>query len=398
MRDSDARILIAGGGIGGLAAAVALADVGHHVSIFEQADQFREVGAGVQLGPNGVRALAAIGLEGQTDRWAWRPDALTLRDGLDGSLVTKIPLGDAFVQRFGARYGVIHRADLLQMLIEACQARTDRIHMDTRSRVVDFEVGSGGVEIVLTDGRRERGKALIGADGLRSVVRQRVVADGAPRPPRHVVYRGVVRRDQVPGDLWSSQVIMWSGPRADFVHYPLRSGELFNLVATFQSPVDLHAEDIAGRREDLDQAFAGFLPQVQRLLALLVTDRRWLVTDRAPAKGWSSGPVTLLGDAAHPMLQYMAQGACQALEDVVNLRDAVVRHAGDLPAAFGAYAQSRYLRTARVQYSARQMIEMCQADGVMAELRARYFAQRTSQAAYDSLAWLYSPHAHEHFA
>lgn len=383
-------VLVAGGGIGGLAVAVGLSRLGFRVGIFEQAEDFREVGAGVQLGPNGIRALLRLGFREEVERYAWRPGALVMRDALSGDEITRLPLTDGFVQRFREHYCVIHRADLLMMLIEKCKA-DPAIQLRTSARVVSFAEDGAGVSIELSNGQRARGVALIGADGLRSVVRQGIVNDGPPRPAHHVVYRGVVPRNLIPDELWSPDVVMWSGPKADFVHYPLRRGELFNLVATFRSDRELDPTDIQGSREEMMKPFQGYRSEVGRLLELLTAERKWSVTDREPIKNWSRGRVTLLGDAAHPMLQYLAQGACQALEDAVQLSDEVERRPEDLESAFQAYANARYLRTARVQITARYFIDVCQAGGMFAEVRAKVFARRSLEQAYDGVAWLYSP-------
>lgn len=366
------------------------------MQIFEQADDFREVGAGIQIGPNGSAALAALGLLPRVQRDMWRPPALVMRDAFDGSDIGRIPLEGQFVQRISHPYTVIHRADLLEALLEACRAHP-RIHLTTSARAAAAEDTTTGVRLRLENGEVAEGDLLIGADGLRSVVRQKIVGDGQPRPPQYVVYRGVVARDQVPDDCWAPEVMMWTGPDADFVHYPMRSGEIFNLVVTFKSPTELDPMDISGSRAEMCAPYAGFHPNVLRLLDLLGAERRWTVTDRAPVTDWSQGAMTLIGDAAHPMLQYMAQGACQALEDVVQLVAEIATTPDDLPAALRTYAGKRYHRTARVQFSARQMIEVCQVSGALAGLRARYFGDRSARQFHDSLAWLYSPHPEERF-
>ncbi|MFI0846489.1 FAD-dependent monooxygenase [Mesorhizobium sp. IMUNJ 23232] len=391
------KVLMVGGGIGGLAAAAGLASLGFQVQVLEQAEDFREVGAGIQIAPNGSRALQQLGLLKEFDKWSWKPPALVMRDGFDGTDIVTIGLGDDFVGRFEHPYAVIHRADLLGLLLEACR-RNSNIDLATNSRVEGIEEPGQGVRIRLADGRRFDGDALIGADGLRSAVRRHIMNDGLPPAPKYIVYRGVVPREQIPDDIWAPEVVMWTGPNADFVHYPLRSGELFNLVVTFKADRDLDPMDIVGSRGEMLAPYAGFHPTVHRLLELLTADRKWMVTDRTPTRGWSRGAIAVLGDAAHPMLQYMAQGACQALEDVAQLIEEVRATSGELPSAFEQYAEKRYLRTARVQFSARQMIELCQVSGLLADLRARHFGSRTQQQLHDGLAWLYSPHPGERFS
>jgi salicylate hydroxylase len=390
-------VLVSGGGIGGLAIGHALARLGFSVRILEQAEDFREVGAGVQVAPNGVRALRRLGLGDEINKYAWKPTALVMKDAIHGSDVIRIPLGQEFLARFNTPYYVIHRADLLEVLLQACRTHPNVV-LETGSRVEKVEISDAGANVVLADGRAYSADALVGADGLRSPVRQFIVGDGAPPPPRYVVYRGVIPRAALPDELWSPEVVMWSGPDADFVHYPLRSGELFNLVATFKAKRNLDAQRTQGDRVEMVEPYAGHRPEIQRLLELLNSERRWMVTDREPVRDWCKGSAVLIGDAAHPMLQYMAQGACQALEDSVELATCVMEWPSDLPGAFRTFRDRRYLRTARVQFSARQMIEMCQATGTLAELRSSYFRRRSPAQFYDSLAWLYSDSPSEKFA
>lgn len=390
MEDVKGPILVAGGGIGGLAAAFVLAGMGCTVRVFEQAPNFEEVGAGVQLGPNGVQALAEIGLHQELERCAWTPSALVMRNGYSEVEDISLPLTTRFIERFGNAYQVVHRADLLQVLLDACE-RSPLVELNTGAQVVSVEQRDDGVTMRFANGSAADGAALIGADGLRSVVRQTIVGDGDPPPPRLVVYRSVVPRSSIPDDLWSADVVMWCGRRADFVHYPLRRGELFNLVATFEPDYELDPGAIDGSREDLMQPYAGFCSHVGQLLELVDVRRRWMVTDREPIERWSEGRIVLLGDAAHPMLQYMAQGACQALEDVARLGREIGKSPADLEGAFSRYAKARYLRTARVQAGARYFVEVCQVGPVLAQVRKAYFDRSPVEQVYDDLAWLYAP-------
>ncbi len=395
-KSNGKKILIVGGGIGGLATANSLAKQGFNVHVMEQADDFREVGAGIQLAPNGIRALTELGLREEVFNCVWRPNAIVMRDAKDGHDIVRIDVGEEFLKRFDNPYMVIHRADLLDVLLQACK-KDGRISLQTNARVVGFEQNGEQVQVKLEDGQTHTGHALIGADGLRSKIREAIVNDGAPPLPKYVVYRGVIEREKLPNDLWESEVVMWTGPDADFVHYPVRRGELFNLVVTFKAQEALDPHDISGSRSEMVAPYADFHAKVHRLLDLLPAQRRWTVTDRDPVKNWSQGRVTLLGDAAHPMLQYMAQGACQALEDAAELVKQVAQNPDNLEAAFEDYAEQRYLRTARVQFSAREMIEVCQVKGVLAELREQYFGRRSDQQLYDGLAWLYSAKPTEMF-
>ena len=387
--DGDAApILVAGGGIGGLIAAFALARQGFPVRILEQAPEFREVGAGIQLGPNIFRVLDKIGLKEAVLDDLHLPPAQEMRDALTGKLITRIPLDADFIARFGQPYAVTHRADIHGILLNACLGN-DLITLETNRRVDGFEDRGDGVVVTLESGEEIKGRALIGCDGMWSGIRERIVGDGKPRVSGHIAYRAVLKRSEVPEDLWQPDVVLWAGPRTHFVHYPLRRGELYNLVAVFHSDRYEEGWDAEGSKQLLWQHFKGQRPEVLRMLERIDTWRMWVLCDREPVKDWSRGRVTLLGDAAHPMLQYLAQGACMAVEDAVVLAEKAAASPDNLPAAFKAYEQARYLRTGRVQIMARVYGEFYHARGVAAELRDIALAGRTPQQAYDGIAWLY---------
>jgi 3-hydroxybenzoate 6-monooxygenase len=384
----DLPILIAGGGIGGLATAYALSLKGFPVRVLEQSPEFREIGAGIQLGPNIFGAMERIGLKESLLADAWRPSGQEMRCALSGELITRMPLGEEFFARFKQPYAVIHRADIHGVFLKACQD-SNLITLENRQRVADFVDDGKIVTATLLSGERVRGRALIGCDGMWSKTRESIVGDGAPRVSGHIAYRAVLKRAEVPDDLWRPDIVLWAGPRTHFVHYPLRRGELYNLVSVFHS--DRYEE---GWNTEVDPSelwahFKGQRAEVLRLLERIETWRMWVLCDREPVKNWSTGRVTLLGDAAHPMLQYLAQGACMAAEDAVTLAEKVAERPDDLATAFQNYQQSRYLRTARVQIMARVYGEFYHAHGVTAELRNGMLAARTPQQAYDGIEWLY---------
>ena len=381
-------ILVAGGGIGGLAAAYALARQGLPVRVFEQSPEFREVGAGIQLGPNVFRALEKIGLKEAVLADAHRPPAQEMRCALTGKLITRIPLGEEFFARFGQPYAVTHRADIHGTFLKACQG-SNLIALENSRRVDAYEQRGDGVTVTLENGERAQGRALIGCDGMWSQIRERIVGDGKPRVSGHIAYRAVLKREDVPADLWRPDVVLWAGPRTHFVHYPLRRGELYNLVAVFHSDRYEEGWNSEGSADLLWQHFKGQRPEVLRMLDRIETWRMWVLCDREPVKNWSRGRVTLLGDAAHPMLQYLAQGACMATEDAVVLAEQVAAKPDDPAAAFYEYEQARYLRTARVQIMARVYGDFYHARGVTAELRDLALADRTPQQSYDGIDWLY---------
>ncbi len=388
-KSNGAPFLIAGGGIGGLAAAHALAQKGFPVRVFEQSPKFRELGAGIQLGPNIFRALGKLGLKDQVLADAWRPGAMEMRDALSGESITRIPLGQQALDYFHEPYAVSHRHDIHAVFLNACE-NNNLISLEKRQRVIEFEENDAGVVLRLEGGEQAKGRALIGCDGMWSSVREKLVGDGAPRVSGHIAFRAVLKRAEVPDDLWRPDITLWAGPRTHFVHYPLRRGELYNMVAVFHSDRYEEGWNTEADASLLWEHFKGQRPEVLRMLERIETWRMWVLCDREPIKHWSKGKITLLGDAAHPMLQYLAQGACMATEDAVCLADKVAAEPDDLSAAFRAYQEARYLRTGRVQLMARVYGEFYHARGVTAELRYQMLNPRTPEEAYEGIAWLYN--------
>ncbi len=386
--NSPLPILIAGGGIGGLATALVLARDGHAVTVLEQAASFGEIGAGIQLGPNIFRMFAWLGLTDVVSKVSFFPPGLAMNDVCTGEKVVRVPLGDLARATYGFPYGVIYRADLHQVFLDACLALPN-ISLRTEAKLESFEQTADSVRVRLTSGETLAGAALIGADGLWSKVREAVVGDGKPRISGHIAYRAVLRREDVPAHLWSDDVLLWGGEKTHLVHYPLRRGELFNLVAVFHSNKYDEGWNTFGDSAELTERFAQACPQVQELLGKIDTWKMWVLCDREPVKNWTDRRVTLLGDAAHPMLQYLAQGAGQAIEDAVVLREALRFCRGDIPAAFQKYQQARYLRTGRVQLTARFYGDIYHASGVQRELRNQLFQGGRESAGFAGLQWMY---------
>ena len=381
-------ILIAGGGIGGLATALVLARDGHAVTVLEQAASFGEIGAGIQLGPNIFKMFAWLGLTEVVSKVSFFPPGLGMNDVRTGEKVVRVPLGDVSRATYGFPYGVIYRADLHQVFLDACR-ELPNITLRTEAKLESFEQTADSVRVRLANGETLPGVALIGADGLWSKVREAVVGDGKPRVSGHIAYRAVLKREDVPTHLWSDDVLLWGGEKTHLVHYPLRRGELFNLVAVFHSSKYDEGWNTFGDPAELTERFRDACPQVRELLGKIETWKMWVLCDREPVKNWSDRRVTLLGDAAHPMLQYLAQGAGQAIEDAVVLREALRFARGDVPLAFQKYQQARYLRTGRVQLTARFYGDIYHAAGVQRELRNQLFQGGQEGAGFAGLKWMY---------
>ncbi|HEX7007290.1 MAG TPA: 3-hydroxybenzoate 6-monooxygenase [Alphaproteobacteria bacterium] len=390
-KQSEKSVVIAGGGIGGLAAALAISNKGYRVTVLEQAPQFGEIGAGIQLGPNAFHALDRLGVGEATRASAVFIDQLTLMDSLTEKPFAQIPVGEQFRKRFGNPYVVIHRADIHTPLLEACR-RSDKVTLLTNQRVVSFDEMDGRVTVLAADGTKHEADALIGADGLRSRIRESVVGDAAPLLSGHICFRAVLPIEDMPEDLRWNRMTIWCGPGTHFVHYPLRGGKLFNLVATFvgePTPVATgHGQP--GDRNELLFRFREVGPTPRKIMERPKTWTRWVLGDREPVTNWSRGPVTLLGDAAHPMHQYFAQGACMALEDAVCLADKIAAADGDFAKAFIDYQNARILRTGQVVLGARFIGDkIFHPRGVEAQIRNAILSPKTPEQFYDMLDWLY---------
>ncbi|CAM3567284.1 3-hydroxybenzoate 6-monooxygenase [Polaromonas hydrogenivorans] len=389
MRDNpaDLPVLVAGGGIGGLAAALALVRRGFSVKVLEQAPEIGEIGAGIQLGPNAFHAFDALGIGEKARGRAVYTDEMVMHDAIDGSLVGRIPTGEAFRQRFGNPYAVIHRVDVHLSLLEGAQ-ETGKVEFLTSTRVERIEQDEGSVTVYDQHGNAHKGIALIGADGVKSVVREQFVGDAA-RVTGHVVYRAVVDKKDFPESLQWNAASIWVGPNCHLVHYPLRGGEQYNVVVTFHSRQPEQWGVTEGSKEEVQSYFQGICPQARQLIDLPKTWKRWATADREPIGQWSFGRVTLLGDAAHPTTQYMAQGACMAMEDGVTLGEALRVNNNDFPKAFELYQRSRVARTARIVLSSREMGRIYHAQGVERLVRNDLWKGRTPERFYDAMEWLY---------
>ncbi len=383
----DNRFIVVGGGIGGLAASLALVRQGFEVTVLEQAPEIGEIGAGIQLGPNAFSAFDALGVGEKARGRAVYVDEMIMHDAIDGALVGRIPTGEEFRKRFNNPYAVIHRVDIHSSLLEGAQ-ETGRIEFKTSTRIERIEQDDKGVIAWDQNGVAHRGVGLIAADGGKSVVRAQYVND-PPRITGHVVYRAVIDKADFPKDLQWNAASLWAGPKCHLVHYPLRGGEQYNVVVTFHSrkPEEWGVTD--GSKEEVQSYFKEVCPKARQLIDLPKSRRRWATADKEPIETWTFGRVTLLGDAAHPTTQYMAQGACMALEDAVTLGEALRVNQNDIPKALDLYQKCRTTRTARIVLSGREMGRIYHASGIERKIRNSLWKGRETERFYDAVEWLY---------
>jgi len=384
---SEREILVAGGGIGGLAAALALAQKGRRVRVLEKAPEFGEIGYGIQMGPNVARMLERLGVLSSLEPASVFPQALIFADALTNEELTRIALGDAFLRRFGHRYFVIHRRDLHGGLLEACKQRSEVVLEPSRG-LKSFTQRGDTVTVVCENGAIYEGAALIGADGLWSPTRQAVLGDGAPRQAGHFVYRGVVPTGDIVDKSRIDTMTIWGGPDLHLVQYRLQGGAVMNNVATICSRRFRRGEPNPGAPDELEEIFARTHAGVRDSLRYVSRERNWVLHDRDPAINWTSGNVALLGDAAHPTLQYLAQGAQMAIEDAVVLAEKVAAAGADYKRAFMAYQHERMNRTARVVLSSRFFGEWFHVDGGARELRNELARGRDPDNPWEA-DWLY---------
>jgi len=385
-------VIIAGGGIGGLAAALGLARKGFRSLVLEQAPQFGEIGAGIQIAPNAWHALDALGVGQLVKKEAVFIEHLFMFDGVSGEKVIDIPLDARFAKRFNNPYAVTHRADIHGSLLDGCKALPELIELRTRTRVTGFEIEGNGVA-VKTGSETMRGAALVGADGARSVVRDAIVGDPLPASTLHKCYRAVLNIEDVPEDLRFAAATLWAGHNTHIVHYPLRGWKLFNLVATtIGRPISEGHNEVATPEEVLPQ-FSHFCEKPLKLMRTPKQFTRWMLRYREPVETWTKGPVALLGDAAHLMLQYMAQGAATAMEDAVCLGACADATDGDFVRAFRQYQEKRVVRAARVQISANSLVGMIfhVPDGLQRQVRNDLYRGRPAERYYDALEWIFTP-------
>ena len=380
-------LLVIGGGIGGLAVANSLAQHGREVHLIEKESEFGEIGAGIQLAPNASWALDRIGVLEDIVKHAVFPQRIVWMDAISGEQLTSLDLGERFVERYGYRYFVMHRSDLLTVLLDHAQ-RSPLVTLETKKDVVKVEPREKTAVVTCADGSAYEADVVIGADGLWSTVRRVVRDDGDPICSEYVAYRGTIPIENVSAHAGFDNVMLWTGPQMHLVQYPIRRGELYNQVAVFKSNRYKPDSHDWGTPEELDAKFDQGVELVRSALSRFWRNRRWPMFDRLPLNQWANGRVILMGDAAHPMLQYLAQGAAQALEDAAVLGDALSAHA-DIESGFEAYQHARIARTSRVQTEARRWGDWWhQFPGEGLARRDAYLRERAPDD-YTEADWLY---------
>jgi salicylate hydroxylase len=384
------QVLIAGGGIGGMAAALACAQRGVPVQLLERVAQLSEVGAGIQIGPNVTRILQAWGLGAALAQVAAFPKQLQARDAQTGQVLGTLPLGERAQARYGAPYATIHRADLQGLLHRAAQSAGVDILLG--QTVQGWQGSEAALQVNTVQGLSFQASALVGADGVWSAVRQQLLGDAPARFTGHLAYRALVAQADLPAHLRSEQVTVWMGPRLHVVHYPVRSGQWLNLVAIVHGAKSEPSQDWdqVGQTQALMQAMGAVGRDLHERLASVPCWRQWALHDRAPvsgASGMAQGRVALLGDAAHPMRPYLAQGAGMAIEDAQALVQCLCAGKATVAEQLQAYAEQRWARNARVQARAIRNGRIFHAHGAVA--LGRNLSMRLMGERVMDVPWLY---------
>jgi salicylate hydroxylase len=384
----QSRTLIVGGGIGGLATALALARNGMSAIVLERSTFSDETGAGIQLGPNATRALAELGVLDAIRAPAFRPDNLRLFDGLSGNNLASVPLGRIAEERYGAPYLTLHRADLHASLLAACRA-DGAIELENGFEVAEAETLAEPVIARGADGTQVEGCGLVAADGLWSRLRDRIVPDADLRFSGATAWRALLPRSEVPAPFDVPDVGLWLGPRAHLVHYPVRGGKDLNVVAVVEGGSAKQGWSRRAEPDVLLPSFDRWAKPAKALLAMVKTWRCWSLFRLRPLPRWTDGRMALLGDAAHPVLPYLAQGAALAIEDADALAASLKACGGDPASAFPRYQSLRMARTARVQAQAAHFGHIYHLSGPAAFARNFLLGRRRPESLLHSFDWLY---------
>ena len=384
-------ILIVGGGLGGLTTALALARRGRLTHVLEGAPEFGAIGYGVQFGPNVFHVFDRLGLMDQVLAVADSPAAVSMFDAVDGKELVRIPTGSpSFRARFKYPYIVVHRIDVHNVLLEACR-RNGAVELVADAMVNGYEDRGDSIAVTTADGRTFPGAAIVAADGVRSMFRQQLIGDGDPRPIGYVALRTIIPIAELAADVPRDCVVLWGGPGMHVVHYPLRHGKEFNVVAVFRTSAHAERGDAATYRAELEHTYRNAHPAMRALIATM--DLRWRrsIADRNPVRHWHKGRIVLLGDAAHAPLQSLAQGAGMAIEDGLCLAELIDAADDDFSAAFRRFEAARLLRTARVQLESRALWDsfLHLDEGIERDVRNATVAAWDEAHMFDCLSWLY---------
>jgi salicylate hydroxylase len=386
-------VAVVGGGIGGVAMALALGRQGHRVQLLEQADQIGAIGYGVQMGPNVMPMLDELGVGAEVRAAAYFPKDIMLYDYLTGQTLSHIPLQTTeFAERYQSQpYIAIHRVDMHELLLKACE-KYPHISLNQSTTVTGYSQTSDVVSLHTAQGDTIQAAAVVACDGLRSRLRAQMRPDDLPRESGYVAHRSLIPMDQAPAQVQQRQTVtMWAGPGLHVIYYPLRQASLLNIVLVVQLPAHVSSTQDQGYQDYLQHLLAQAQPEPQQVAKLVHLDRRWAIADREPMRHWHDGRVCLLGDAAHATLQSLAQGAGMAIEDVVCLSGLMAQHGTDVSSAFKDFERVRFLRTARVQWVSRHLWEDYHCQGVQAQVRSEIYSQRDVADHYRCLDWLWTP-------
>jgi 2-polyprenyl-6-methoxyphenol hydroxylase-like FAD-dependent oxidoreductase len=371
---ADSPFLIAGGGIAGLAAGLGLARIGKPSHIFEKAPSFDEIGAGLQLGPNAVRALQWLGAWDAVAPYCVSPVEIHVCDGISGNILQRVPLGAEFAKQFGAPYRVAHRADLQNALLESVRSKPG-IKLQTNAEVTDVSIAE--TTLSLKSGKTFTGQAIIAADGVHSMIRNLVVGQPGKKRSGHTLHRGLVPIDSIPTSANADVVTLWLYPGGHVVHYSVSKGKQFNIVAAVEdSEISLGA------------AFRRACNPLADILAVKIKWTKWPAVDLAPAPIWNKNRTVLVGDAAHASLPYLAQGAAMALEDACVLSNAI-QNANELESAFQDFTESRFKRTSAIQKKSRQLGRIYHAKGILSQARNAVLKATPSKRFMNQMSWIY---------
>jgi 3-hydroxybenzoate 6-monooxygenase len=359
------------------------------VRVLEGAPEFGAIGYGIQFGPNVFHVFDRLGISDQVLAVADRPSALLMLDALTGKELVRIPTGASFFARFKYPYIIVHRIDLHNVLLEACR-RDDAIELVPDAMVNGFEHGGDRVQVTTADGRSFSGATLVAADGFRSLFRAALIGDGEPRWTGYAAMRTILPMAELAADVPRDCVVLWGGPGCHIVHYPLRHGREFNLVAVFSTSTYAEKGDAASYRAELEQTYRDLHPTMKALIAMIDLQWRRPIGDRNPVRHWHKGRIVLLGDAAHAPLQSLAQGAGMAIEDGLCLAEAIHAANGDYADAFRRFEHVRLVRTARVQLESRALWDFFyHLGGIERDVRNATVAGWDEAHLFNCLAWLY---------